>query len=161
MKTPLTASSMTDCKEQPLLFQDLGSRQVVADFSGGTLSSDGGALLLRQVDVHLGLTQNLAHCFTDARQQVYVDHSVRQLLAQRLYGLALGYEDLNDHQRLRLDPLLAGVSTLNRLELSSNRHTRCHKLPHDPGKIQAVLRRPGVRCLPRRAAEVVLDLDAM
>ena len=109
MNTSLTASSRTDCKEQPLLFQDLGSRQVAADFSGGTLSSDGGALLLRQVDVNLGLTQSLARCFRDTREQVYVDHSVPQLLAQRLYGLALGYEDLNDHQRLRLDPLLAAA----------------------------------------------------
>src|SRR5271157_5464324 len=148
MKAPLTASSTTDCKEQPLLFQDLGSRQVVADFSGGTLSSDGGALLLRQVDANLGLTQALAHCFYDNRDAHFVDHSVQQLLAQRLYGLALGYEDLNDHQRLRLDPLLAtacnkqdplgedrfnpahrgaalaGMSTLNRLELSNNKCTR-------------------------------------
>src|SRR5216684_5385709 len=159
MKTPPTASSATDCKEQPLLFQDLGSRQVVADFSGGTLSSDGGVLLLRQVDACLGLTRHLAQCFSDVRRQVYVDHSLPQLLAQRLYGLALGYEDLNDHQRLRLDPLLAvacekndllgqdrfnpadrGIAlaapaTLNRLELSNNKSSRCHKLPHDPQKI--------------------------
>ena len=113
MKTPLTASSKTDCKDQPLLFQDLGSRQVVADFSGGTLSSDGGVLLLRQVDVNLGLTQALAQCFGDERQQVFVDHSVRQLLAQRIYGLALGYEDLNDHAQLRRDPLLAAACEKN------------------------------------------------
>lgn len=66
------------------MFQDLGWRHVVADFSGGTLSSDGGVLLLRQVDINLGLTQSLAQCFLDSRQPVYVDHSVRQLLAQRL-----------------------------------------------------------------------------
>lgn len=185
MKTLITASSTTDCNEQPLLFQDLGSRQVVADFSGGTLSSDGGALLLRQVDIHLGLTHSLAQCFRDEREQVYVDHSVRQLLAQRLYGLALGYEDLNDHQRLRLDPLLAaacdkldvlgqerfnpahrgvalaGASTLNRLELSNNKHTRGHKLAHDPGRIEACLLQMGVRCLPKYAREIVVDLDAM
>src|SRR6266849_9424269 len=162
MKTPHTASSATDCKEQPLLFQDLGSRQVAADFSGGTLSSDGGVLLLRQVDASLGLTRRLAQCFSDARRQVYVDHSLPQLLAQRLYGLALGYEDLNDHQRLRLDPLLAaacdkrdplgedrfnpvhrgvalaGMSTLNRLELSNNKNTRTHKPTN--GRIPAVPR---------------------
>jgi hypothetical protein len=183
--TSPAASSATDCKEQPLLFQDLGSRQVVADFSGGTLSTDGGALLLRQVDLNLGLTQALAQCFQDERTQLYVDHSVRQLLAQRLYGLALGYEDLNDHQRLRLDPLLAaacdksdplgqdrfnpahrgvalaGASTLNRLELSNNQQTRTHKLAHDPAKIEACLLHMGVRCLPKRAQEIVLDLDAM
>src|SRR5664280_1792012 len=78
MKTPLAASSSTDCKAQPLLFQDLGSRQVVADFSGGTLSSDGGVLLLRQVDANLGLTSALARCFEDRREPVYVDHSVQR-----------------------------------------------------------------------------------
>ena len=95
--------------DQPLLFTDLGSRQVVADFTGGTLSSDAGALLLRQVDAQLGLTWRLAQCFADGRKQLWVDHSVQQMLAQRLYALALGYEDLNDHQRLRLDPLLAAL----------------------------------------------------
>jgi len=167
------------------LFQDLGWRKVAADFSGGTLSSDGGVLLLRQVDINLGLTQCLAQCFRDSRQQVYVDHSVRQLLAQRLYGLALGYEDLNDHERLRLDPLLAaacekidplgqdrfnpahrgvalaGSSTLNRLELSNNKNTRGHKLSHDPSRIEGALLQLGVRCLPKHARELVVDLDAM
>jgi hypothetical protein len=157
----------------------------VADFSGGTLSSDGGVLLLRQVDARLGLTESLAQCFRDARQQVYVDHSVQQLLAQRLYGLALGYEDLNDHERLRLDPLLAaacdkrdplgrdrfnpahrgvalaGISTLNRLELSNNKRTRAHKLAHDPEQLEACLLQMGVRCLPRHAEQIVVDLDAM
>ena len=185
MKTPLAASSQTDCKGQELLFQDLGSRKVVADFCGGTLSSDGGALLLRQVDARLGLTRSLAQCFYDSRQPLYVDHSVQQLLSQRIYGLALGYEDLNDHERLRLDPLLAtacekrdplgqerfnpahrgvalaGASTLNRLELSNNKSSRCHKLPHDPAKIEACLLQLGVRCLPKHTREAVVDLDAM
>ena len=107
MKTPLTASSVTDCNEQPLLFQDLGRRKVVADFSGGTLSSDGGVLLLRQADSYLGLTGELAQCFYDSRNQRFVDHAVQELLAQRIYGQALGYEDLNDHEELRRDPLLA------------------------------------------------------
>ena len=185
MKTPNTASSKTECTNQPLLFQDLHRRKVVADFSGGTLSSDGGVLLLRQVDNHLGLTLAVADCFTDYRKQVFVDHSVRELVAQRIFGLALGYEDINDHQRLRLDPLLAtacekrdprgsdrfkpadrgialaGASTLNRLELSNNRASRCHKLPHDPAQLQACLLKLGVRCLPKHATEIVLDLDAM
>ena len=185
MKTPLTASSPTDCQDQPLLFQDLGARQIVVDFSSGTLSSDGGVLLLRQVDLSLGLTGALAECFGDERQQIFVDHSVRQLLSQRIYGLALGYADLNDHAQRRRDPLLAaacekldplgmdrfnpchrglalaGPSTLNRLELSNNRQTRGHKLPHDPAKIQACLLKMGVRCLPKHAREIVLDLDAM
>jgi DDE family transposase len=185
MKTPNTASSKTDCKDQPLLFQGLYQRKVVADFCGGTLSSDGGVLLLRQVDNNLGLTMALANCFEDRRNQVFVDHSVRELLAQRIYGLALGYEDINDHQRLRLDPLLAtacekrdplgsdrcnpadrgvalaGASTLNRLELSNNRDSRCHKLRHEPSKIEACLLKLGAGCLPKHATEVVLDLDAM
>jgi hypothetical protein len=172
-------------EREPLLFTDLGPRQVAADFSGGFLSTDGGALLLRQVDANLGLTQSLAQCFEDGRNQIWVDHSVQQMLAQRLYGLAQGYEDLNDHQRLRLDPLLAAAcnktdplgedrvnpadrgialaapSTLNRLELSNNRSDRCHKIPHDPARIEACLLKMGARCLPKRAREVVLDLDAM
>jgi hypothetical protein len=185
MNKSLTASSATDCQGQPLLFQDLGSRQVVADFSGGPLSSDGGVLLLRQADANLGLTQSPAQCFGDQRHQVFVDHTVRQLLTQRIYGLALGYEDVNDHTQLRRDPLLAracdkkdplgqnrfnphhrglaraGPSTLNRLELSNNRDSRCHKLAHDPTQIEACWLQMGVRCLSQHAEEIVLDLDAM
>jgi hypothetical protein len=170
---------------QSFLFDDLGPRRVQADFSGGTLSTDAGALLLRQVDLNLGLTADLAQCFYDTRNQDWVDHSVQELLRQRLYGTALGYEDLNDHQRLRLDPLLAAAcgktdplgeqrvmpqfrgialaapATLNRLELSNNKDTRCHKLPHDPAKMEACLLKMGARCLPKHAQEVVLDLDAM
>ena len=92
---------------QSLLFDDLGPRRVQADFSGGHLSSDGGVLLVRQIDRGLGISRALAGCFHDTRNQVFVDHSVEELLAQRLHGLALGYEDLNDHDTLRLDPLLA------------------------------------------------------
>lgn len=185
MNTSHAAPSWTDCKQQPLLFQDLGSRKVVADFSGGTLSSDAGALLLRQVDLQLGLSAELAQCFDDRRDAFWVDHSVEELLRQRLFGLALGYEDINDHERLRLDPLLAAAcgktdplgeqrvlpqhrgialaapATLNRLELSNNKQSRCHKVPHDPAKIQACLLKMGVHCLPKHAREVVLDLDAM
>lgn len=166
-----------------MLFQDLAARKVVADFSGGTLSSDGGVLLVRQVDLALGLTRRLAGCFEDARHPVFVEHVLPELLAQRIYTAALGYEDLNDHQRLRRDPLLATAcgkedplgtqrpfhpgaplaapATLNRLELSNNKHTRAHKLPHDPKKIEALLLRLGARCLPKHAGEIVVDLDAM
>jgi Transposase DDE domain group 1 len=94
---------------QAFLFADLGPRRVQADFSGGTLSTDAGALLLRQVDLHLGLTAELAQCFDDARNPVWVDHSLPELLRQRLFGTALGYEDIEDHHRLRLDPLLAAA----------------------------------------------------
>src|SRR3989441_65549 len=170
---------------QPFLFDDLGPRKVQADFSGGTLSSDAGALLLRQVDANLGLCVELAHCFYDQRNPVWVDHLVEELLRQRLFGTALGYEDLNDHQRLRLDPLLAvacgktdplgeqrlfpqhrgvalaGASTLNRLELSNNKSTRCHKVPHEAAKVEGCLLQMGVRCLPKHTREAVVDLDAM
>src|SRR5690348_3242181 len=170
---------------QSFLFDDLGARRVQADFSGGTLSTDAGALLLRQVDTNLGMSADLALCFYDARNQDWVDHSVQELLRQRIFGTALGYEDINDHERLRLDALLAvacgktdptgeqrvlpqfrGIAlaapcTLNRLELSNNKDSRCHKLPHDPAKIEACLLKMGVRCLPKHAQEVVLDLDAM
>lgn len=185
MKLHHTASSTTDCNDQPLLFQDLGGRQVAVDFSGGTLSTDGGALLLRQTDHRLGLSRALAECFDDQRDSRFVDHQLQQLLAQRLVGLALGYEDLNDHAQLRRDPLLAvacdkrdplgqdrlfadnrgaalaAPATLNRLELSNNKRTRCHKLPHHPQKIEACLLTLGLRCLPKHAREIVVDLDAM
>ena len=142
-------------------------------------------LLLRQIDAGLGLTRTLAGCFGDGRNQRFVDHSVQQLLAQRIHGLALGYEDLNDHEQLRRDPLLATVcekrdplgqdrfnpqdrgialaapATLNRLELSNNKHTRCHKLPHDPQQVENCLLTMGVRCLPKHTKEIVLDLDSM
>jgi hypothetical protein len=163
MKTPRATPPKTACHHQPLLFQDLGTRQVVADFSGGHLSSDGGALLLRQIDRGLGLTRTLAQAFTDRRDPRYCDHRLTELLAQRLCALALGYADGNDHNTLRHDPLLAvacdkadplgrdrlhpaaagvalaGSATLNRLELGNHRHDRTHKITHDPARIEATL----------------------
>ncbi len=154
-----------------------------AEFSAGALSSDGGVLFVRQVDQGLGVTRALARCFTDRRDARFVEHSLEELLRQRIYGLALGYEDLNDHARLRHDPLLAvacektdplgrdrlhdkgaalaAAPTLNRLELSNNKHTRGHKLPHDPAQVEACLLTTAVRCLPKHAKEIVLDLDSM
>lgn len=184
MKRSPAASSETDCRNEPLLFQDLGPRKVVAEFTDASLSSDGGVLLLRQADRGLGVTRALAACFQDDRDPRWVDHSVEQLLAQRLYGMALGYEDLNDHEILRRDPLLAtacekrdplggdrfrpqfrgaalaSAATLNRLELSNAQRSRCHKLRHDPRALEACVLRLGVRCLPKHARELVLDLDA-
>ncbi len=144
-----------------------------ADFSGGHLSSDGGVLFLRQIDRGLGVSRTLASGFMDRRNQVFVDHKLEELLAQRLHGLALGYEDLNDHEALRLDPLLAvaagkidplgedrlqnrgqalaAPSTLNRLELSNNKNTRYHKIAHDPEKIKNALLTMALRCLPKHA----------
>ena len=183
MKSQTTAETnarpATDCQPEAFLFPDLFARKVVADFSGGTLSSDGGALFLRQIDAGLGLTRTLAGCFHDQRDQRFVDHALVQLLAQRIYAVGLGYEDLNDHTELRRDPLLATAcdkpdplgqdrggalaspSTFNRLELSNNKATLAHKLPHDPAKVEACLLTMGVRCLPKHAKEIVLDLDSM
>ncbi len=168
---------------QPLLFNCLGSRQVVTDFSAGHLSSDGGMLLLRQIDEGLGLSGSLAGCFRDLRNPLLIEHSVRELVAQRLLGLAAGYEDLNDHNLLRLDPLfavavgkedplgterapqdqgkaLASASTLNRLELGNNKNTRCHKISPNHEAIEDTLLRMGVRCLSKHSQEIVIDLDA-
>jgi len=103
----------------------------VARFDGGRISSDGGALLLRENDRRLHLLARLAGCFLDGRDPERVEHSIQEMLSQRIYGLALGYEDVNDHEQLRTDPLfgvlagskleqpLAGKSTLNRLELGT------------------------------------------
>ena len=179
-------SILTDpsAANQPLLFEDLQARQVVADFSGGHVSSDGGCLLLRQLDGSLGLSRKLAGCFSDARHPNFIEHELRELIAQRVLGIAAGYEDLNDHNSLRLDPLLAtavnkvdplglnrrhpedkgkalaGASTLNRLELGNDRSTRCHKIAADHEAIEDLLIFMGVQTLAKDTAEVVIDLDA-
>jgi hypothetical protein len=146
---------MTQCNQQQLLFQDLGDRAVVGQFDGGTVTSDAGGLLLREVEAKFGFIARFAQCFTDHRDPDCVDHTLSELLKQRVFGLCLGYEDLNDHDRLRHDPLLAvlvgkkdpegqdrlrardrgkalaGKSTLNRLELTAvgaNANSRYKKI---------------------------------
>ena len=89
---------MTECNQSSFGFEALGTREIVARFDGGTISSDGGAFLLRQTDRRLNLLPRLADCFLDGRNPNMVDHSIQEMLAQRAYGLALGYEDLNDHE---------------------------------------------------------------
>src|SRR4051794_41139896 len=132
----------TQCTSSYLDFPMVGPRQVLADFDGGDITSDGGALLLRKVEQLTGIIRQFAACFTDHRDPALIEHTVEELVAQRVYALALGYEDLNDHDDLRRDPLLAAVvgkldptgqtrqrgrdrgkalagkSTLNRLELT-------------------------------------------
>ena len=176
---------MSTFSSQPMLFQPVASLQVQADFSGGHLSSDGGALLLRQIDRGLGVCRALAQCFQDHRNPIWVEHSVQHLVSQRIHALALGYEDLNDHHALRVDPLLAlcagktdplgldrldptqkgkplaAPSTLNRLELGNHKNTRFHKIQYDPTAIQNTLLDLSVRALPKHATQIVLDLDAM
>ena len=101
---------MTECKQEVFEFQVHGSRKVTGDFSGGYLSSDGGAVFLRGVDLKMGLIERLSRCFSDYRLPCLVEHKVTELLRQRIGALALGYEDLNDHDRLRLDPLHALIA---------------------------------------------------
>jgi hypothetical protein len=176
---------MTDCREQCWLFQDLGNRKVEVDFGGGYLSSDGGGLILRELERHSGLLRDLSDCFHDHRDQRYTEHSVQELVSQRIHGLVLGYEDLNDHDHLRLDPIhaliagksdplgqdrilerdkgkaLAAHSTLNRLELSSEAiDGRYHKIQGQPEEIEQLLIQRGVKAIPGQSAEIVLDFDA-
>src|ERR1039457_7622897 len=119
---------MTECNQSSFGFEGSGRREIVARFDGGTISSDGGAFLLRQVDKRLNLLTRFAECFLDGRNQSLVEHPISEMLAQRVYGLALGYEDINDNEQLRTDPVfgilagrgeldepLAGKSTLNRM----------------------------------------------
>jgi hypothetical protein len=132
---------MTECNQSSFGFEASGKREIVARFDGGTISSDGGALLLRQTDKRLNLLPRLAACFLDGRNQDQVEHSILEMISQRIYGLALGYEDLNDHEELRKDPVfgvlagreelnapLAGKSTLNRMELGAGVKDRYKKI---------------------------------
>jgi Transposase DDE domain group 1 len=176
---------MTQCKQGVFEFQVHGSRKVTADFCGGYLSSDGGAVFLRGVDLKMGLIERLAGCFSDYRLPCLVEHEVAELLRQRIGGLVLGYEDLNDHDRLRLDPLhallagkadvlgedrlcegdkgkaLAAHSTLNRLELGAlGGDARYKKIIAKPQEIRALLIKEGVKAIPRKSREIILDFDA-
>ncbi len=98
---------MTECNRKSLSFSSLGRQKIIADFDGGRLTSDAGGLLLREADRRLGLTASLASCITDPRDPSKITHDLRTLLCQRVFGIALGYEDLNDHATLRDDPLFA------------------------------------------------------
>jgi hypothetical protein len=97
---------MTECSETPFTFQPLGAQAVIARFDGGYVTSDGGALLLREVERHTGILRRFAACFTDQRAPARIEPTVEELIKQRVYALALGYEDLNDHDQRRSDPLL-------------------------------------------------------
>ncbi len=178
---------MTDCSHRALTFQALARRDVVADFQGGRITSDGGALLLRELEARLGLFDGLAACFSDHRDPERIEHSIEALLRQRLFGLCLGYEDLNDHDRLRHDPLmatlvgvadplgesrhrptdrgkaLAGKSTLNRLELTpvgADEGSRYKKIVAHVDKLADYLLEVYVRQQATPPTRIVLDLDA-
>jgi Transposase DDE domain group 1 len=165
--------SMTECIQSRLAFASEGKREVVAEFNGGTISSDGGALLLRETDQRIDLLGRFSQCFLDGRNPVLIEHRIEQMLAQRVYGLALGYEDLNDHEQLRHDPLLgvlagkaepgkealAGKSTLNRMELGDGTPNRYKKITFWRDAIDDLL--VDVFLEAHRAApeQVVLDID--
>src|SRR4051812_25628149 len=145
----------TQCNPDQFDFARADGRAVVASFDGGAITSDAGALLLGATDRVLGLTRRLAACFKDSRNPAYTEHAVETLVMQRVVGIALGYEDLNDHDQLRHDPVLAtlagklatrreegaplaGKSTLNRLELSRDEPTRYARIAADTAAIEAL-----------------------
>jgi hypothetical protein len=158
-------------------FAPVEGREVVAGFDGGPITSDAGALLLGATDRAIGLMDRFAACFHDVRRQEWIEHEVVTLVGQRVYAIALGYEDLNDHDELRHDPLMAvlarklkarrkecapvaGRSTLNRLELSRLEPTRYHKVSHNPIAIKRLLVDLFLEAHERVPNEIVLDLDA-
>ena len=177
----------TECNAREFDFQGLGSRAVTARFDGGAITSDAGGLLLREVEAKTGILRRFAACFTDHRDPERVEHSVGELIAQRVFALALGYEDLNDHDALRHDPLLAvlvgkaeptgqdrrrredrgkslaGKSTLNRLELTpvgADEKSRYKKVVARHRDLEAFFVETFLTLHPHPPEEIVLDLDA-
>ena len=168
---------LTDCNPSLFEFAPVEGRSVVAAFDGGAITSDAGALLLGDTDRAIRLTERFAACFIDARMVQLVEHGVDTMVLQRVVGIALGYEDLNDHDELRHDPVLAvlagklatkrvdcaplaGKSTLNRLELSRPEPTRYHKVSHDPAAIETLFVEVFLEAHRRPPAQIILDLDA-
>jgi len=177
----------TECNSSYLDFPMVGPRQVLADFDGGDISSDGGALLLRETERLTGIVRQFAACFTDHRNSDLTEHTAEELIAQRVYALALGYEDLNDHDDLRTDPLLAtvvgkadptgktrrrprdrgkalaGKSTLNRLELSpvgADKGSRYKKVVCRTHDVERLFVSLFLQAHSRPPERIVLDLDA-
>src|SRR6202795_351776 len=167
----------TECNQFVFGFHPLKQREIRAQFDGGAITSDGGGLLLREVEKRVGILRQFAACFTDYRNADLIEHRVEELVAQRVYGLALGYEDLNDHEELRSDPLLAvlveksdlgnealaGKSTLNRLELTketASRKERYKKIVLDHGAVDRLLVQIFLEAYREAPQEIILDLDA-
>jgi hypothetical protein len=177
----------TQCNQEFLEFHPLNEREVRGGFDGGAITSDAGGLLLREVEKRTGIIQQFAACFRDHRQAERIEHGVEQLVAQRVYGLALGYEDLNDHEELRRDPLLgvlaekadptgqsrarardrgkalAGKSTLNRLELTAAKvreGERYKKIGLDFAAVDQLLGEIFTQAHGEPPKQIVLDLDS-
>jgi len=167
----------TECSAELFEFAPVEGRKVVSGFDGGSITSDGGALLLGAADRVLGVVGRFADCFRDVRRQELIEHAVKTLVGQRVFGIALGYEDLNDHDDLRHDPVMAvlagklsahrrdcapvaGKSTLNRLELSCPEATRYHKISYEVGGIEALFVSLFLESFREPPEEIILDLDA-
>jgi hypothetical protein len=165
---------MTECNQDRFGFASVGgSREIVAEFSGGTISSDGGGLLLQETDSRMNLLTRFSQCFVDLRNPDLIEHSVEQLIRQRVFALALGYEDLNDHDQLRQDPLLgvmsgkaepgtellAGKSTLNRMELGTGMPTRYKKITFWRDSVDELLVNIFLEAHPVAPQQIVLDID--
>ena len=167
----------TQCSRDLFGYEVVEGRQVVASFDGGDNTSDAGALLLGATDRAIGLVARFAACFVDQRAQVQVEHSIAAMVAQRVFGIALGYEDLVDHDQLRHDPVLAtlagrltarrkncaplaGKSTLNRLEHAPSGSSRYHKIGHDVAAIERLLVEFFLEAHQTSPKEIILDLDA-
>ncbi len=179
-----SSPAITECSQSSFSFGKHFRRQVSARFDGGVISSDGGALLLREVDQRINLLPRLAACFEDRRDPERIEHQAGELVSQRVYGLALGYEDLNDHDELRRDPLLAllagksdlggqqrrrerdhgqplaGKSTLQRLERTSDGLDRYKKIRCDSAAIDRLLVDVFVEAQQQEPAEIIVDIDA-
>jgi hypothetical protein len=167
----------TECSRDLFGYEVVEGRQVVAAFDGGEVTSDAGALLLGATDRAIGLVTRFAACFDDGRVQAQVEHTVEAMVAQRVFGIALGYEDLIDHDELRHDPVLAtlagkltarrqdcaplaGKSTLNRLEHAPSAPDRYHKIGHDAAAIEGLFVALFLEAHKTPPQQIILDLDA-
>lgn len=168
---------LTECSAKSFGFARVELRSVVSAFDGGAVTSDAGGLLLGATDRAIGLTDRFAACFSDHRRTDLIEHAVGTLVGQRVFGIALGYEDLNDHDQLRHDPVmatlagkltarrrdcapLAGKSTLNRLELSRPEPSRYHRISHDPAAIETLFVDLFLEAHAKAPEQIILDLDA-
>ncbi|MGB9115105.1 IS1380 family transposase [Bradyrhizobium sp.] len=167
----------TECIPDIFGFEGVEGRKVVAAFDGGAITSNAGALLLGATDRAIRMVDRLASCFVDRRSQAHVEHSVATLVGQRIFAIALGYEDLNDHETLRHDPLMAvlagklearradcaavaGKSTLNRLELSKPEPSRYHKISYDAEAVDKLFVDLFLEAHRTAPSQITLDLDA-
>jgi len=167
----------TECSRDLFGFARVEGRDVVASFDGGAITTDAGGLLLGATDRAIGLVDRFAGCFRDVRAAELIEHEVKTLIGQRVFGIALGYEDLNDHDTLRHDPVMAvlagklrarrkdcapvaGKSTLNRLELSRAEPTRYHKISHDEAAIKELFVDVFLEAHAKAPKQIILDLDA-